>query len=313
MASIAIGLVLCSRVNSIAMATVCGPSASVQGPDDVVTSIRHTLRARGIAIDSLDGCPSVRTTVTRTTSGLRVTVEDPYGRKSERTVAEADAAATIIESWARTEDEAALLAARDWPRAQRTADAAAKNDDGPDALRSTVVPAPAGRALGVSVSAETSLANDGSIWFGAGITACVRLGPACTGIFARAGSDSRLSGSSKQLETSRTAFDLLVAADLPLRWGDVEITPGAGFGLGWMRTSRSGPGGAVEVDSGGLRANAHITFDIPLTRTLFLDLGASVDVLPLAHTATYRDEGLTLAGEPRGFVRATIGLRYSAP
>ncbi len=286
----------------------CTPTALLQGSDEVVASITPMLSARGIATEVTDGCPYVRATITSRGSAFSVTIEDPYGRSHDHLVGDADIAATVIESWVDPFQEAPLLAARGWSRPRPT-QAAIVDADIPRVLVRYSDPV---RTLGGSVALETSLGSDGSTWWGAAAATCVRLGRTCMGANVRLASDARLSGSSEKLETGRTALDLLLVADLPIRWGDLAVTFGGGGGVGWIRSSVVGPGGAVDIDTGGLRADAHVLLEIPISGALAVELRASATVSPLAHVSRYLEDGSMLAGEPRGFARVSLGLRYGA-
>ncbi len=286
----------------------CTPTAVIRGPAQVVAAVARTLSRRGIAIDEVEGCPFVRATIAVGASDLRVTIEDPYGRTHDHVLANADAevVATVIESWADSHEEAPLLAARRWARAPRVAMVDA---DTPAVLALHHDPV---RTLGSSVALETSLGSDGSSWWGLSAAMCVRIGPMCAGAHARLASDARFSGSSEQLETGRTALDLLLVVDLPMRWGDFQVTVGGGVGVGWMRSSFVGATRAVDIDAGGLRADGYMRVELPITPVIAAELGAAIDISPLAHVGTYTEDGGTIAGEPRGFARVSIGLRYGA-
>lgn len=286
----------------------CTPTALLKGSDEVVASITPMLSARGIATEIIDGCPYVHVTISARGSAFTVTIEDPYGRSHDHLVGGADIAATLIESWVDPFQEAPLLAARGWSRPSPNK-VPIIDDDIPRVLARSRDPV---RTLGGSVALETSLGSDGSTWWGGAAATCMRLGPTCVGANVRLASDARLSGSSETLETGRTALDLLLVADVPIRWGDLAVTFGVGVGVGWIRSSVVGPTGAVEIDAGGLRADAHALFELPISAALAVELRASVTASPLAHVSRYVEDGSMLAGEPRGFARLSVGLRYGA-
>ena len=307
MRTVVIGMILFIGLGSHADAS-CAPTAVLQGSDEVVAAITPLLSARGIATEVIDGCPYVRATITASGSALVVTIADPYGRAHDHLVRNADVAATVIESWVDPLQEAPLLAARGWSR-PRLKPPAIADEDIPRVLVRYRDPV---RTLGGSVALETSLGSDGSTWWGAAAATCMRLGPTCVGANVRLASDARLSGSSEKLETGRTALDLLLVTDIPMRWGDLAVTFGGGVGVGWIRSSVVGPAGAVDIDTGGLRADAHLLVELPLARALAVELRGSVAVSPLAHVSGYLEDGSMLAGEPRGFARFGVGLRYGA-
>ncbi len=286
----------------------CTPAALVGGPADLVVPIRRALAARGITGEAVEGCPPLRADVAPNGSELTVTIEDPYGHVHTHAAANADAAATLIESWADVGQEEPLLAARDWARP--VAPRAAVDLDTPSGLIVHQDPAP---IVGLSAALEMSFGSDGSAWGGVAGASCVRLGRICVGAGARLAMDTRLAGSSERLETGRTALDLLLGIDVPAQWGGARVRWGAGVGVGWIRSTVAGTAGAIEIDSGGLRTEAHVRIDLPVRGRFGVELSAALNVSPIAHVATYMDEARTLAGEPRGFARVGVGLRFGAP
>ena len=303
--SLLIGLTMLVELRSQARAS-CRPTALVRGPAALVAAINRTLAARGVASEIADGCPFVRADVWPAASGLAVTIEDAYGRVHDHTVGDAEVAATLIESWIDLHQEAPLLAARGAPP---PAPVAMRDDELPAVVHARPELEP---ALALSASFETALASDGSSWWGAGAGACVRFGLICAGARTRLTSDARWSGTSEQLESGRTALDLMLAIEVPSRRRGASVSWGAGLGLGWLRTSASGPAGAIDIDGGGLRADLHLATEVPITRTIAVELGGGLAWSPLAHVARYSEDGITLAGEPRGFARVSLGVRYGA-
>jgi hypothetical protein len=165
----------------------------------------------------------------------------------------------------------------------------------------------------IAVLGAVSYASDDSLWFDATALACADLGPFCIGGLVRAAFDSAETGASARVETNRVALDVLATVELPVRWPRFSLTPGIGVGGGWIRSISDvdqAPADTEEVDRGTLRFDAHVRFAAALTETLWLDLGLFADVSPLAHTARFVDDGVMLAGEPRGPLRAGAGLRY---
>lgn len=288
---------------------MCAPAAIVRGPAEIVGPIREALAAHGVIGEAVEGCPSLQAAVASAGPELTVTIEDPYGHVHAHTAANANAAATLIESWADVEQELPLLAVREWRR-PTGAPRGVVDLDTPSGLVVHQDPAP---SVGLSAALEMSIGSDGSAWGGVAGSSCVRLGRLCVGAGARLAMDSRLAGSSERLETGRTAVDLLLGVDVPAQWGGARVRWGAAVGVGWMRSTVTGMDGAIEIDSGGLRTEAHLLIDLPISRSLGVELCAAMNVSPVAHVGTFSDEAHTLAGEPRGFARASVGLRYGAP
>jgi hypothetical protein len=90
----------------------CAAAVVVGGDEDAVAALAPRLGARGISTIVPDGCAAARARVERTDEGLVLRFEDPAGRRFERTVAGAEAAAALVESWVRSDLTAPLLAGR---------------------------------------------------------------------------------------------------------------------------------------------------------------------------------------------------------
>ncbi len=295
---------------AVAAAEPCPPAALVDGDAEAVGPVQAALVARGVEVSVRPGCPASHARVRRQGAHLVVDVEDAYGRLSQRTVADAATAAAVIESWTRADVSAGLLAAPPAPAPQ------VREDEAPAVLRVPAPVAPA-RSIGLGARLVTALTSDGSLLLGLETSACVQMGPTCVGVLARASVDSQQTGPTERMENSRTGLDVLVGADVPLRAGSLTIVPGAGLGLGWLRTGGTGvPAGgddAIDVDGGGPRAEARVALSLPLARGWALDFGVAADVALLAHTSAFNVSGTTLAGEPRGYFWGGIGVRHGGP
>jgi len=157
---------------------------------------------------------------------------------------------------------------------------------------------------------ETSLGSEHSEWIGMRGAACLTFGVTCIGVLVRAAtnvSDPRI---------DHYALDLLVGADLTLHAGRLQIVPGAAFGLGWIHSVQIAEMLGLarpDFDAGGLRTDLHVAFVLPLSHSFSLELDASVDLSVRADAQTYPADVATLVNEPRGFLRAGLGLRYGAP
>ena len=305
--------------NRVARASGCGPAAEVRGSEPEVVAIAAELERRGVTTVETAECPVVvRARIGRKVGGLSVAIVDLDGRASERTANGVAAAATLIESWTRTDVVAPLLAPRPEsmpPVAGLAPKAASPAAQPPSAV--TLKPSEAlAPALSVTASGETSLATDGSIWFGLSVGVCLRIGPTCAGAFARVSDDAGFSGGSQDSHTGRLATDVLIGAGLPMRRARLTFLPGMAIGVGWMRTkalTSSIAGDTVDVDSGGLRASASMRISFDVSTNVALDMGIGADLAPLAHTGPYEAEATLLAGEPRGYVRGALGIRIGVP
>ena len=293
----------------------CPPAALVEGPAATVVAVVEDLRRRGIATAPAGACPFVRAQLFPGADGIVVAIVDTSGRSSVRTAGDPRGAATVIESWTRTDILEPLLTPHS------AADAAAlprRAEDASLSLAATSRPPRNGPAFASFTSrAEATVATDGSLWFGVSMGVCLRIGPACAGALARVSRDSGVSGDSEDFGNSRLATDVLLGAELPLESGRLTFTPGVSLGVGWMRTSGTGTtnGGSVTIDedSGGLLAGASTRLSFALSTHVGLDAGLEADVMPLAHPAPRDVKVTVLAGQPRGYVRGGLGMRVDLP
>jgi hypothetical protein len=311
---VALGLAALCPLAHAAVAE-CPPAALVEGPPATVGAVGEDLRQRGIATTPAGACPFVRAQLFPGADGIVVAIVDTSGRSSVRTAGNPRGAATIIESWTRTDIVEPLLTPHS------AADAAAlppRADEASLSLAAASRPPRSGPPFASLTSrAEASVATDGSLWFGVSMGVCLRIGPACAGALARVSHDSGVSGDSEDFDNSRLATDVQLGAELPLESGRLTFTPGVSLGVGWMRTSGTGTsnGGTVTIDedSGGLLAGASTRLSFALSADVGLDAGLEADVMPLAHPAPRDVKVTVLAGQPRGYVRGGLGMRVDLP
>lgn len=283
----------------------CAPAARVEGTGAQWTDVVADLERRGIVTSSIpEGCSVIHAQLRQVAEGLVVRVVDGDGRTAERTTHTPAAAATFIESWTRGDVVAPLLVARADPA---IAHRVPTPDQGTRPTNDRLI-----SALSLSTAAESSVATDGSIWFGVNAGVCMPIGPVCAGALARVASDSRWSGDSEDQRSSRLAADVLLGAAVPMRHGRLTLLPGLALGLGWMRITalRSSSGTrTADVDTGGVRASASFRMSFRLLNEVSLDLGLAADLAPLAHTAPYDAEATFLSGEPLAYFRLGLGVR----
>ena len=295
----------------------CTRDVVVDGDADVAVAVREAL-ARRSAASSSARCEPVRATVTRRGTQLAVRIVDGSGRSSERTVAELQTVADLIDTWANGDGAALSEGSAPAPPPRPAlgvtsgAGVVAEDRQAPPAP-----PRPAGAAVvnprwSLGATAEATVATDRSLWFGVSLHGCVRFGPMCPGVLARVASDSRLGGQTAVTPSTRLVADLLVVLEYSLRLGRVALVPGFGVGFGWLHIGQLQAAGAdeVDVDAGGLRVDAHVALSILLHPRLWLDVTLSLDASPLAHTAVFVQETGSVAGEPWGYLRGGFGLRY---
>ena len=311
----------------------CPPIATVEGDPAEAAALEQVLRGDGLETSPMGACPAVRVHVARRGDAISVFIEDADGRSSAREVGTVEAAAALVESWARRDLSFADLEGRlgaPGPAAAG-AEAATTGTTPPPPTGGTPESAPeASRSVfRVGLAAEASGGFDGSAWFGGRLGGCVRLGPACVGLTGRAAYDPGVAGDTEALGGQRFALDGLAVADFPVEWEKVSFVPGIGIGGGWIRSfgyaihdeegdntgeneDESNKADVVE-DAGGLRIDAHLALLVFLGRRLALELALGAGISVPSHTSPYSGDGLYLAGEPRGFVRGGLGLMYGAP
>lgn len=284
-----------------AMAAPCAPSVQVSGDPALVATVGELLVRHGISNEG-EGCPVVRVRLEH--RGEEIVVFRLGEPTEERLVGEPATAATLIESWSRSDFEKPLLASL--PPAARVADRAPP----PPAPRE---PTAAGRAYapprGVQVFgvAETSLADDRTTWAGAVVGVCVQLGRACA--TARGRVAALLDGPGVWGTAERHTTDVLFGGDIPFGLGRSTLTLGFGAGMGAVHTGlRSASGGQEGSETFGLRADAHLAWTVSLAASLSLDLAASLDVSQV--TDVESSSMSSLRDEPRLFARLGAGLRF---
>ncbi len=318
---IALGFLLVAANQKPAQAQVtstCTPVAIVDGDADVAESVRDILLKNGIGTTPHEDCPTVKARVTRSESGISLRIEDALGRTSQRAVVGPDAAAAIIESWARGDLSLPLIMPPSAGAAENTSPRAEELPPAEDP------PPPVAR---VDMGAEISGGFEGSIWFGGKLAGCYVLGPTCLGLLTRIAADSGLLGDSERMDTHRLLFSFLATVGFPVQLHRFTVLPALGIGAGWLKTSRYAQ--VLEIDedapeednqryweqfietaSWELIVEGQLYGALDIGRGFSLLFGVAVDVLPLADTSPFEHDEYLLAGEPRGHVRGNIGLCY---
>jgi hypothetical protein len=315
----------------LARAGTCPPAVALTGDADAVRAVRAQLDARGIAGET-PSCPAVHARIERRGAQLVVGIlprapdDGPGAARDvvsdvvrggvpdavpdvviERAVGEPATAATVIESWARTDLAAPLLETRAVPAAQVA----------PAVVAAPAAPAPAAQGIQLFLAEETSLASDHTVWQGMQLGACVMLGPICAAARVHAGKviakphhdwDSFV----------RKGAEAYVGIDIPIAVGRIRLTPGFAAGYGTMLTHRSGDSDETGVEISGPRAEAHAALAIPLTPHIAIDLATTAELTQAARieirsmTPGSSDPAILYPDEPRALFRFAIGLRYGA-
>jgi len=266
-----------------------------EGDGALVDSLEAALRGRGIETAATAECPAARVRIARRGTTIAVSVVDPDGRRSERSLATLDAAASLIESWARQDLNAPLLVGRSYEPV--------------DQPEPSVVAWPAratARAhdpLTLVVAGESSFATNGGVWLGARATACARIGRVCLGLAGRTlGNDSHRS------------YDVLAAIDVPFFVGQrVAIVTGAGAGPGWFLRAELHDTGPTTWTHAGTRLDAHASVSIAIAPHVALHAGLSAGLSPSGQAVRTDGESMTTNDEPTVFLRGDLGLRIGAP
>src|SRR5262245_10108171 len=81
----------------------CAPATTVDGDETLAAAVARELAARGIGAVAASGCAAARAHVTADDDSVIVEIADAEGRRVARRASTAAAAATVIESWTRTE------------------------------------------------------------------------------------------------------------------------------------------------------------------------------------------------------------------
>jgi hypothetical protein len=282
-----------------APAAACPPSVRLAGDEALAHSIGDVLRARGIAL-APSGCRVIEARVERRGDAIAVTIDG----ETERIVREATTAATVIESFARPDVDAPLLAVRPVP---------IEREPVAITVEPAIAPPPGARSVPhgwqVFTGFEMGFASDGAPWSGFHVGACKMLGPIC--LAARVRGSTRVTGEPAE----QHGVELLAGIDIPFRARGWLISPGFGFGPSTMATLDED---SRYVRTDGLRAGVHVTVSVPLTERFALDIGLAASLLQQLglEEAGMFGNGMpltpdaSLPSEPWGFARFGVGVRY---
>lgn len=250
MVSFSLALLLASAPVEDA-AVGCGPAARVEGETSLAGTVSRALSARGVRSAAEPGCTTSVVRVERSGTSLRVTpLSGDLG--SPRQVSGVEAAAALIESWARRDLSAPLLQTR--------------------TLYLSAPTAPKSK-LQVRASAAFDVAVDtqGAAWLGAALRGCIQAGPTCPGLTVRiAGATADAAGPSGD-RFARLSTDLLASISFPIPLQRVVFQPVIAAGLGLLRAQLQPPLAGRTVDA-SFRGEAGLILSVLLGRGLGLDL-----------------------------------------
>ena len=287
-----------------AAAESCWPGVELSGDADTVAAVGELLSTRGVALAATE-CGAVRARIERTDARLVIAVEQTDGTRVERTAGEPQTAATVIESFTRSDVGDPLLATRAVPA-----------DPPPPRVRDTAPPPAqsqmlrAARGVHLLGAFETSYASDGTTWMGMHLGVCVMLGPVCAAARLRgSGVTDRPERWKNQVE--RRSVDLLVGFDIPFALRRWTLSPGIAAGIGQLHTRTQDR--AMSIDAGRACADFHVTLSIPIYKRLSIDVFGAADLMQVTEIEEVHlmsGEAIDLPDEPRFLLRAGVGLRY---
>ncbi len=287
--------------SSAARAEACPPVVTLEGDSHAIDAVGEVLAARGISLH-VANCEAVRARLETRAEGIAIELTQLDGTKIERMVGDAATAATVIESFTRSDVGDPLLASRPLPPAPE------RPATDIDITRAQAAPR-SPRGVRLSSAIETSFGSDRTRWTGIHLGACIMLGPICAG--------GRLRGAGVVWapwagDVERNSTELLAGIDIPFALRSWTFTPGFAAGLGHMDTRI----GEYRIETGGVRADVHATLSLPLWRKLALDVFAAADLTQETRGVWGHPEvmmmqhGIEIPAEPRLLVRLGLGLSY---
>lgn len=310
---------------------------ALDGDEETCRDLGAILSSRGLVLAST--CATLRARVEPRGARFAVLLDDG-DRTTEREVSDRRVAASLIESWARSDLTAPLFESEAVggpriviapPKEPRAAPAEA-----PIAAPVVVVREPA--SFGLVVLGGASASGDGELWYNFGARLRSEWGPIDPTL------SLRMVGGGAQLDlfrspATRIGLDAILGLDLPIDLGAVQLRPGIGIGAGLMRSARSSAtrevcvSGLCEaspvigdqfVHAGfGPRGEAHLGMALSIADSWALELDFAATYAPLAASDPLvpqyaadlpLEERLSFAlpGEPSLFGHAALGLRWEA-
>ena len=321
-----------------AAAAECLPAVLVHGPEQIRTAITVELARAGVHVTPPPGCVAEDVTVSERGTGLSLMMIDAYGRVTRRTVSDALAAATVIESRTGVDLLVPLLPEGEALVGDRNGAEDDKDDsklgrDGGDLSAQAPPRAPAPEVVaktapmseaqpathGVTMLVATEMAagSDASAWAGLSLSGCVTLGPICLGTLLRFWHDLDATDESANAIHGRDAGEVAVSLDLPFSRGRLAFRPGVELGIGWIHMGGFGAHSQSiddgDFDHGDVSAGLHVAASLAVSRHWSVEGGLGVNLSLFAHPAPFVIDGVMLPGEPLAYGLASLGLRYGVP
>lgn len=318
-----------------ASAAPCPPVAELAGDRGAVERVAAELRALGVVVRAApatvprdvvppadgDGCRVIDAVVQRADDGAIAVAVRGGGRAREgRVLSDAALAAAWIDSWTRTDVDAAL-----WTPPPPSAVGAAAPPTRTPAIVAprdvAPVPGPAPGSLArfaVAASYEQAWSDDDARWRGVGLAGCVHVDGFCVGARVRALVDPERVVGVTAME--RSDLSALATLSYPRVLGTMALAPELGMGIGRLATTRvdgtctpmppvcdptdpmcamspptceAQPGSTVEVGDGlaartyAVRFALALRVAVPLFRHVWLDGIGGVGWSPFAHTTPF--------------------------
>ncbi len=308
----------------------CAVAVIVEGTEPARTEIARELARAGVPATPAPGCAVETVAVAAQGPALDLTITDPYGRVTHRTVADLHAASAVIESTPGSEVLRPLLpevAALAEPHILRPGDDPGDDEPvahsgvapGPEAVVSeapAAEPQP-GRGLSVLIAPELATGSDGSSWAGLSVSGCVTIGPTCLGTRVRFWRDLEADEESGDTIRQRATGEIALSLEVPFTRHRIDIRPGVELGLGWIHMGdfviQPQASNDADFDQGEVLAGAHIGASYPVSKHWALEAGLGASLALFAHRAPFTVQGAELPGVPLAFGLASLGLRYGSP
>jgi hypothetical protein len=285
-------------------AWACPPAAELAGDPTLVGLVNEILAKHGVATGPGE-CAPLRARLER--RGIAIVVVRMGDPTEERIVSDPATAATVIETWSRSDFEDPLLASHPLAALPLRAEAPAALPR--EAATQDAVRRVAPRGIQIFAAVETSFADDRTSWAGALIGVCIQVGRVC--VSARGRVATVVDGPGMWDEAERHTADVLFGGDVPFALGPTTFTFGIGAGMGSVHTGSRATGMPEGSETFGLRADAHLGWTLRLGHRISLDLSTAIDVAQVTDVeGTARPE---VTSEPRLFGRFGAGLRFGAP
>ena len=307
----------------------CALAVIVEGAEPARTTIANELARAGVPSSAEPGCAVETVAVAAQGPAFGLTITDPYGRVTHRTVEDLRTASALIQSTPGAEVLRPLLpetAAAPAPPILRPGDDLGDGEPvtpvepaPPAAAVSRVSAAerPPGRELFVQLASELAAGSDGSTWAGLSVSGCVTLGATCLGTHVRFWRDLDPDDVSGGAIGQRTTGEIALSLDVPFTWHRIGIRPGVELGVGWIHMGdfavEPQDSSDADFDQGEVLPGAHVGASYPISRHWAIEGGLGASLSLFAHEGPFTVQGVRLPGVPRAFGLASLGLRYGSP